>query len=42
MYKALGLNVQMKLYENVRHELTADFESEKIIGDLVAFFDANV
>ena len=42
LYLELGLNVSMKLYENVRHELTSDFESERIIGDITSFFKSNL
>ena len=41
MYKGMGLDVSIKLYENVRLEVTADFETEKIIGDMIEFLDSN-
>lgn len=41
LYKSLGLNVSMKLYKDVRHELTADFDKVAIVGDMLSFFDGN-
>jgi len=38
-YKQYDLNVEMKLYKDVRHELTSDIEKEKIIKDMVDFFN---
>jgi len=42
LYKSLGLNVTMKIYENVRHELTGDFDEEIIVRDMLNFFDGNL
>ena len=42
LYKSLGLNVKMKIFESVRHELTADFDKEMIVGDMIEFFDGNI
>jgi len=42
LYQSLGLNVTMKLYENVRHELTSDYDREAIIADIIRFFDNNL
>ncbi|MEI6578781.1 MAG: alpha/beta hydrolase [Eubacteriales bacterium] len=42
LYQSLGLNVTMKLYEDVRHELTADFNQEAIVTDMISFFDSNL
>lgn len=38
-YKKYGLNVKMRLYEDVRHELIGDYEKDKIIADMVDFFN---
>lgn len=40
-YKGLGLNVDFKLYEGARHELTSDPKKDEIIKDMVDFFDKN-
>lgn len=42
VYKKLGLNVEMKLYEGARHELTSDIEKDRIIRELTDFFDKNI
>lgn len=42
IYKKLGLNVSMKLYEGARHELTSDIEKELIVRELADFFDKNI
>ena len=39
-YKSYNLNVKMKLYEGVRHELTSDIEKEIIIKDMIDFFNS--
>jgi alpha-beta hydrolase superfamily lysophospholipase len=41
LYLSLGLNVNFKLYEDVRHELTGDPDNDRIINDMVAFLDKN-
>jgi alpha-beta hydrolase superfamily lysophospholipase len=38
-YKKYGLNVKMRLYEGVRHELIGDYEKQSIVADIVGFFD---
>ena len=42
LYCTLGLKVTMKIYKDVRHELTGDFDEQAIIGDMLRFFDANI
>lgn len=42
VYRSLGLNVQMKIYPDVRHELTGDYDEPAHIADMLAFFDANI
>lgn len=42
LYKALGLNVSMRIYKDVRHELTGDFDEEEIVRDMISFFDSNI
>jgi alpha-beta hydrolase superfamily lysophospholipase len=42
LYKSLGLSVTMKLYKDVRHELTADFDEVAIVGNMINFFDGNL
>lgn len=41
LYKSHNLNVKMHLYENARHELTGDLDNEKIVLDMVDFFNQN-
>lgn len=38
-YEKYSLDVKMRLYEDVRHELIGDYEKESIIADMVNFFD---
>jgi esterase/lipase len=42
LYANLGLNVKMKLYQDVRHELTSDFDKDIVIREMVEFFDGNI
>jgi len=42
LYQSLGLKVTMKIYKDVRHELTGDFDEQAIVGDMLSFFDANI
>jgi len=42
LYRSLGLNVSMKIYKDVRHELTGDYDEQAHIADMLAFFDANI
>lgn len=42
LYKSLGLKVTMKLYKNVRHELTGDYDEEIIVAEMIEFFDRNI
>lgn len=42
LYQDLGLNADMLLYPEVRHELTGDPDEDRIIADMLAFFDANL
>jgi len=42
LYCSLGLKVTMKIYKDVRHELTGDYDEQAIIGDMLRFFDANI
>jgi len=42
VYRSLGLNVQMKIYPDVRHELTGDYDEQAHIADMLVFFDANI
>lgn len=42
LYKKLGLNVKMKLFEGVRHELTSDIDKDIIIKELTDFLDSNI
>ena len=41
-YKSLKLNVTMKLYKNVRHELTGDLDEVTIVADMVEFYNGNL
>ena len=42
LYKALGLkDLSIKIYENVRHELVGDPEQEKIIPQILEFYNKN-
>ena len=42
LYKSFGLSVSMKIYKDVRHELTADFDEELIVGEMIRFFNSNL
>lgn len=43
LYKSIGIqDLSMKLYENVRHELTGDPEQDKIIAEMVEFYNKNL
>lgn len=42
LYKSFGLSVSMKIYKDVRHELTADFDEEVIVGEMIRFFNSNL
>lgn len=42
LHKSLGLNVTMKIYKDVRHELTGDFNEEAIVGEMISFFNSNL
>lgn len=43
MYSNLGIEkVDMKLYDNVRHELTSDTDKDIIIGDMIDFYNSNI
>lgn len=42
LYKSLGLHASMKIYKDVRHELTADFDEEVIVGEMIRFFNSNL
>lgn len=41
MYKALGFNVDMKLYEGARHEILNEINKEEVYNDALKFFEAN-
>jgi len=42
-YTLRGLeNVSIKLYQDVRHELTSDFDGEVIVKDIIDFFNSNI
>lgn len=41
-YKELGLNVKMKIYEDMRHEITSDTEKEIVLADMIEFLDGNI
>lgn len=38
-YKKLGLNVQIKIYEECRHELTNELNKEEIDKDIIEFYN---
>ena len=42
LYKSFGLSVSMKIYKDVRHELTADFDEELIVWEMIRFFNSNL
>lgn len=42
IYSDLGLNVKMKLYQDLRHELTSDFDKDTIIREMIEFYDGNI
>ncbi len=41
MYKSLGFNVEMKLYEGARHEILNEINKEEVYNDALKFFEAN-
>ena len=41
MYKGLGFNVDMKLYEGARHEILNEINKEEVYNDALAFFEAH-
>ncbi len=41
LYRSLGLKVTMKIYKDVRHELTGDFDEQAIVADMLNFFNSN-
>lgn len=43
LYKSLDIEkLSMKLYDDVRHELTSDYDNEAIIKDMIDFYDSNI
>ncbi|HHT82970.1 MAG: alpha/beta fold hydrolase [Christensenellales bacterium] len=43
MYKSYEIkNLSLKIYDNVRHELTGDPEQDKIIADMLDFYNGNI
>lgn len=42
-YLKLGItNVKTKLYDNVRHEIISDTDSDKILSDILEFYNSNL
>lgn len=41
MYKELGFNVEMKLYEGARHEILNEINKQEVYNDALKFFDNN-
>ncbi|MCR4874273.1 MAG: alpha/beta hydrolase [Clostridia bacterium] len=41
MYKSLGFNVEMKLYEGARHEILNELNNQEVYQDVLKFFEAN-
>ena len=41
MYKGLGFDVDMKLYEGARHEILNEINKEEVYNDALAFFEAH-
>ena len=39
MYKSLGFNVDMKLYENARHEILNEINKDEVYNDALNFFE---
>ncbi|MGI6701538.1 MAG: alpha/beta fold hydrolase [Christensenellales bacterium] len=41
-YKANNLNVSLRLYDDVRHELTSDPDKDKLIAEMIEFYNNNL